>query len=463
MLRRTYSAAQSNIPSQTRESDLFGTPHNYRGAEAAAAEEERQRLAEQAAAEKAELAEAARLRAQAEEEAEAARLRAKADAVARAQEEARLLVQRAHQVAVERAAAEQAAARERLESIQRSTREAELRELALEEDMKRVRMETQVAQERMQKLREEAKQQEQVQAELEKASREYGEATRRRQQEQEQRLRAMIEAEEQDKQAARENENLMSAAAASSGQRMAPLVAAEDQAKQEVQAMRDRARFVAEAESQVRDLVEEAQGILEAFQAPVCAWIGHGLGVGWAWVGRGLGMDWAWVGCINQTGHGLGMDWTQNPCPIHVQIGNTVIQTGLIGLECRANITVQYSSIPRTEAHFIEAVAKLQSKEFQHNEEWAKLRSEVGIQLPVSAAASQDEMREWIVRRRHLDQVQLQFWKDYEHDIEQEKIALAQGVGDIRDNYEPAVVDLLRIDDWVQHILQWHAVFCSTT
>ena len=59
----------------------------------------------------------------------------------------------------------------------------------------------------------------------------------------------------------------MSVAAASARQRIASLVAAEERARSELQAMLDRKTFIAEVASQVRDDAEKAQGILDEFKA----------------------------------------------------------------------------------------------------------------------------------------------------------------------------------------------------
>ena len=72
-------------------------------------------------------------------------------------------------------------------------------------------------------------------------------------------------------------------------------------------------------------------------------------------------------------------------------------------------------------------------------------------------AESQEEMRAWILRRREVDKLQMDFWAEYAQDMENAKVALAEMVVHIRDNFKPDVVDLLKFDDWVEDILQWHA------
>ena len=72
-------------------------------------------------------------------------------------------------------------------------------------------------------------------------------------------------------------------------------------------------------------------------------------------------------------------------------------------------------------------------------------------------AESQEEMKAWVLRRREVDKLQMDFWAKYAQDMECSKVALAQMVKYIRDCFKPEVVDLLKFDDWVEDILQWHA------
>ena len=203
------------------------------------------------------------MRAKAEEEARLERVRRQAEEAAKQQEGAWLRAKAEEEDRANRAAAEQAAIRERMEKVRQAQRESEAREAALEEEMKRVRMETQVEEDRVAKLRAEAARQEQLQEEMERAAREYGEARRRGHQEQENRLRA----EQQRQQLAASQDTMVSAARVSARARMAPLDAAEEQARADLQAMLDRKTFLAVPPVPLRDEVAEAQSILEKFKA----------------------------------------------------------------------------------------------------------------------------------------------------------------------------------------------------
>ena len=70
---------------------------------------------------------------------------------------------------------------------------------------------------------------------------------------------------------------------------------------------------------------------------------------------------------------------------------------------------------------------------------------------------NQEEMRAWILRRREVDRLQMVFWSEYAQDMDYAKITLAEMVHDIRDTFNPDVVDLVKFDDWVEDILQWLA------
>ena len=207
------------------------------------------------------------MRAKAEEEARLERVRRQAEEAAKQQEGAWLRAKAEEEDRANRAAAEQAAIRERMEKVRQAQRESEAREAALEEEMKRVRMETQVEEDRVAKLRAEAARQEQLQEEMERTAREYGEARRRGHQEQENRLRAKAELEQQRQQLAASQDTMVSAARVSARARMAPLDAAEEQARADLQAMLDRKTFLAVPPVPLRDEVAEAQSILDAFKA----------------------------------------------------------------------------------------------------------------------------------------------------------------------------------------------------
>ena len=184
-------------------------------------------------------------------------------------EEARRQELKENAAARKKAEEERVARQERLECVLQSARRAEARERELDAEMERLRL---VAQQQARDgwenwLREEKRRQKEVQEAAKKTQREIEETSRRRVKEEEERLRANQELEEKRQQEARQEHTSMSVAAASARQRIASLVAAEERARSELQAMLDRKSFIAEAASQVRDDVEKAQGIIDAFKA----------------------------------------------------------------------------------------------------------------------------------------------------------------------------------------------------
>ena len=71
-------------------------------------------------------------------------------------------------------------------------------------------------------------------------------------------------------------------------------------------------------------------------------------------------------------------------------------------------------------------------------------------------AASQAELHDWIQQLRGIDKEQMKFWADYSAEIAQAKVALAKVVCEMRDKFKPEVVDMLKFDDWVEGVVQWH-------
>ena len=65
-------------------------------------------------------------------------------------------------------------------------------------------------------------------------------------------------------------------------------------------------------------------------------------------------------------------------------------------------------------------------------------------------------MKVWILRRRAIDKMQMDFWTEYAHDMDCAKEMVARMVEDIVDQFNPDVVDMLKFDDWVEDILHWH-------
>ena len=115
---------------------------------------------------------------------------------------------------------------------------------------------------------------------------------------------------------------------------------------------------------------------------------------------------------------------------------------------------VQYSTVVSSQAEFVEAVEKCQQKARVHDEEWAKMRLDVARER--EAASQDDELHDWIQRRRAVDKLQMDFWQEYAGDIEDAKVSLAKVVAQIRDGFKPDVVDLLKFDDWVEGIVEWY-------
>ena len=210
---------------------------------------------------------ARRLRAKAEEEKRLQEVQRQADEAARAREEARLRAKAEEEEKAAQAAAERAALAERLAKYQQDQREAELREKALNEEMKRVRLEAQVEQERLDKVRAEARRQEQLSEEINRVSGLMTEALRRHEMEERVRQDAREDLEKVHERLAASQEERVSVATASARARLAPLAEAESQAREELQAMQDRKTFLAETPRSMRAEVQKAQGILDGFQA----------------------------------------------------------------------------------------------------------------------------------------------------------------------------------------------------
>ena len=116
---------------------------------------------------------------------------------------------------------------------------------------------------------------------------------------------------------------------------------------------------------------------------------------------------------------------------------------------------VQYSTVVSSQAQFVEAVEECQRKARVHDEEWAKMRLDVA-RAREAASQDEDELHDWIQRRRTVDKLQMDFWLEYAGDIEDAKVSLAKVVGEIRDGFKPDVVDLLKFDDCVEGIVQWY-------
>ena len=151
--------------------------------------------------------------------------------------------------------------------VQKSRRESELREAALNESMKRVRLEKEVQQERADKLKAEAKRQRELQEEFERTKSQLAEAKSRSYQDQKKWLRAKKEMAERRKEQAASHEKIVIDAGASARARMAPLKLAEQQARNDVQAMLDRKQFLAESPVAIRHEVAEAQNIIDRTKA----------------------------------------------------------------------------------------------------------------------------------------------------------------------------------------------------
>ena len=98
-------------------------------------------------------------------------------------------------------------------------------------------------------------------------------------------------------------------------------------------------------------------------------------------------------------------------------------------------------------------VKDCQQKAASEEAEYSKLRYQAG---KPKLAASQEELNAWILKRRHIDQGHMDFWKQYAADMEEAKVSLATVVGQLRDWFNPDVVDLLKIDDWVEGIVLWY-------
>ena len=114
---------------------------------------------------------------------------------------------------------------------------------------------------------------------------------------------------------------------------------------------------------------------------------------------------------------------------------------------------VQYSTVVYSQDHFVEAVQAWQRKARVHDEKWAKMRLDVAR---AREAASQDELHDWIQRRRTVDKLHMDFWSEYAADIEDAKVSLAKEVAEIRDTFKPDVLDYVKFDDWVEGIVQWY-------
>ena len=103
-----------------------------------------------------------------------------------------------------------------------------------------------------------------------------------------------------------------------------------------------------------------------------------------------------------------------------------------------------------------------QRREEEHDKEWQKWRYQVGVAEAADSnvdlkTCSQDVLKAWILRRREVDKLQMDFWAEYASDIEAAKVSLATVACLIRDSFKPAVVDLLKVGDWVEDIVQWYA------
>ena len=59
----------------------------------------------------------------------------------------------------------------------------------------------------------------------------------------------------------------------------------------------------------------------------------------------------------------------------------------------------------------------MQQKEAEHDEEWAKLRLEVEEEKE-KVVESQEATKAWILRRREVDKLQMDFWAEYAQNME---------------------------------------------
>ena len=115
--------------------------------------------------------------------------------------------------------------------------------------------------------------------------------------------------------------------------------------------------------------------------------------------------------------------------------------------------TVLYSYL---KAAFIKRVDEVQLAEKVNEPEIGKLL--VGTRRDRKLAASQDddELKAWLLHRRSIQQMQMDFWLQYSQDMDECKLDLCKEVESIFDNFAPEIVDMLKLD-WVDDILDWKA------